>query len=286
MLLCAAAVPALAGPGHRTSAGNRRAAVADAGQLLTRVVLPDGAHRVSKPDHWQLGQAARPAATPMVDRHAWWRVNRPFSRVLDYVRTHPPRGGSLEGTASSGPGPPWEAVTFAFPAEPGVLGIRWLTVSMIQLSNRSTGIRTDALVQWIIPRPAAERVPSGVTVIEVSRRIPGQPPTVARTVSGRSHVRQIIKLIDRLPTLQPGVWSCPAQRSAPAIVTLTFRARPGAVPLARASAPADSGNSETGCDAMSFSIRGRRQTALVHTRHFFAAVGRLLGIRLTERFGR
>ncbi len=123
-------------------------------------------------------------------------------------------------------------------------------------------------------------------LIEVSRRVPGHPPTVARTVSERAHVRRIIQLIDRLPALQPGVWSCPAQTSTAAIVTLTFRSLPGGATLARASAPADSGNFATSCDAMSFSIRGRRQTALVHTRDFFTAVGRLLGVKLTEPTGR
>lgn len=288
LLACVAAVPALAGPGHRTSAGNRHAAVRDATQLLTRVVLPDGARSEPTGDRWGLGreQAARPPGTKMVDRRAWWKVDQPFQQVLDYVQRHPPHGGRLETTESGGPGPPWEDVTFSFPVKTDVLGIRWLAVTMIQLRDGSTGVRVDGQVQWIIPRSPNEKAPSGVKVIDLVRKVHGQAPTVSRRVTEQGQVDRIIKMIDRLPALQSGAWACPAETSDPAIVTLTFRARSGAAPLAQASAPADSGNSETGCDAMSFSIGGRRQTALVHTRHFLAAVGRLLGVKLTERFGR
>lgn len=301
-MACLAAVPALAvyrGEG-RTQAQNHRSAIQDARKLLTRVELPADATRSEGNPAGAGGGLSGPpssqAGVKQVDLASWWTAGESRSAVLKYVQAHPPAGGRLtmsggEGRCRPGQRPPhcpihltW--VGFSFPAVRGVLGTRWLLVQAERLKNGSTGIRADAEVQWIIPRPSSETVPSGVTAIEVVRRVNRRPPTVSRTVTRRGQVQRIIKLIDRLPALQPGVWSCPAAPGDPAIVTLTFETRPGGAPAAQAHAPADSGNSETGCDAMSFSVRGRRQTPLVHTRHFLTAVGRLLGVRLTERFGR
>lgn len=281
-----AAFPALAGATHRrTAAENRQAALRDARGLVARVVLPPGAHPAAKGRHYGLGRDARPgpAEVKMVDQRAFWKVDKPFPQVLSYVQTHSPTGGRLQMSgSSSGPGQPvWEFVTFTFPPRPGILGIRWLTVTMIQLHDGSTGVRVDGQVQWVVPRPESEKVPAGVHAVQVTRA--GSSP-ISRTVTAPAKVRALIALTDRLPTLQSGSWSCPAGPPHPDLVTVSFLQHPGGPALARASVDAQVGPTNTGCDAMSFRIGQRRQTPLVRARHFLRAVGRVLGVRVTERW--
>jgi hypothetical protein len=265
----AAVVPALAGPGDRTAAGNHRAAVRDAKQLLTRVVLPPG-----------LGSGPRPgpAEVKIVDQHAFWKVDQPFQQVLHYVEAHRPKGGRLLASGSSGgPGQPiWEFVIFQFPSRPGVLGTRWLMVSLIQVSRRSTGVRVDGQVQWIIPRPPGEKVPAGVEAIHVSR---SGSSAISRMVTDPAQVQNIVRLVDRLPTVQPGVVNCPYIPANAPTVHFLFRGGDGRL-LAQASMltydlPAGP------CNDMAFTIGARPETPLLAGGRFLHKVGRVVGVQLT-----
>jgi len=52
----------------------------------------------------------------------------------------------------AGPGiPANESITFAWPAVSGVLGMRWLVVTVLGLRNGHTAVGAEAEVQWIIP---------------------------------------------------------------------------------------------------------------------------------------
>jgi hypothetical protein len=286
---CGAAVPALAlshAP-RRTEAQNHQAAIRDASRLVQRVVLPPGSAPSSQEPSHDGGVLARPAltvgVTNLVDEHGWWTVDEPMPKVFRYEKSHPPDGGTVDTTCGSGGNerPPSTCVGSSFSPRRGVLGVRELVVEMVDLGNGTTGVRADAQVQWIVPRSASEVVPSGAKVVDIAAG--GGKHYV---VTEPSQVSRIVMLIDRLPTLQPGLWHCPAVRSDARIVRFDFRASRVGSALARASVRANIGNNDTGCDAMSFSIAGKSQTALVHARSFLRAVGQLLGVRLTERPGR
>jgi hypothetical protein len=284
----AVATPALAGRGRsdRTDAQNRHAAARDASQLLRRVKLPAGAMPSSREPGGDGGVLGSPPFSEgvqnLIDRHGWWTVNEPPDQVLGYITSHPPYGGVKNTTCSGGGNQPsWSCVGFGFPARAGVLGFRELTVKVVGLGNGRSGIRTDAQVQWIIVRPAGERVPPGVGEIVVARS--GQHGGEAVAVGDPSTMHKIIRLFDALPVLQPGAWSCPAVPSKAALDSFSFQPAGGGRALARASVRADVGRSNTGCDAMSFSIGGRRQLPLVRARRFLLAVGHLLQFRLTQR---
>ena len=222
----------------------------------------------------------------LVLRHAWWTIHATPSEVISYVQAHPEKGGTFDQSGSGGgPGQPSQAfVGFSFPAVAGVLGTRWLLVEVVPLRDGMTGIRADAEVQWLIPRPANEKVPAGVGVIDIVRAGPGQPPPVSKTVTTPPKVRRIIKLIDRLPIVQPGSYHCPPQTAGPTD-TFTFRATRHGSPLAVASVPAGVGNTQTPCDPMSFEVRGRQEPGLSQARDFLQAVQELLGIQLTSKSG-
>ncbi|MGA2470290.1 MAG: hypothetical protein ABSG64_06335 [Solirubrobacteraceae bacterium] len=57
---------------------------------------------------------------------------------------------------------------FAWSPVPHVLDVRDLIVTAFQRDDGSTVIRVDAVVTWVTPRPASERIPAGVNRITVA----------------------------------------------------------------------------------------------------------------------
>ncbi len=290
-LLCMAlaAVPSAPSAATHTSAQNQQAAQRDAAGLLGRVVLPSGAlaSGTEPPgDGGALSQApSRPAVANLIDQASWWTVSESWHRVIDFIDSHPPAGGVLQVMGMSGGGgqsPQSAWAGFAFPAVPHVLGQRQLEVLVAPLSGGGTGIRADAQVQWLIPRPTAERVPASARVLRVSRGLPGHPPAVSVLVTKRKLVAHIADLIDALDIVQPGAWSCPGQPPSGPVVTFAFRARRGGAVLARASEAADARPPATPCQAMSFSVRGRSQPALLDGGSVIAQTQSLLGVPLAR----
>ncbi len=211
----------------------------------------------------------------LVDRHGWWRVRQSADDVIAFIRAHPPRGGELTSTGSGWNGHVQSlSLAYHWRPIPGVLDPRALVINVAALPDGSSGVRADAEVVWIKPRPASERVPAGVRVIDISR-----PPTLSLHVTDQAKVRRLVAIINRLPIVQPGAWSCPAMRPAPTI-TFTFRASPGGAILAAASEHSDVQEPTTPCDPLSFSVRGTPRTPLLRGAAFLAAAGRLLGVRL------
>ena len=280
-------------PSPAVAAARRRRARADAATLLGRARLPDGSQQLtSEPggDGGTLSRpASRPAATPtLVDEHTWWRVPGSAASVLAYVHTHVPRGGKLRESASQGP-KPGDAVSgyvgFAWPPVGRLLVNRELLVQVTNLAGGGAGVRVDAQVQWIIPRPASERIPSGAHEVDVTRGAPGQAPSLEVKVVASDEIRALEAMVDALGIVQPGAYSCPALPAGGPVVTFTFRTSDGGAVLARASQPASSREPTTPCDPMTFSIRGHQRTPLLGGAAVLHAAGRLLGVRLQTEPG-
>ncbi len=155
---------------------------------------------------------------------------------------------------------------------------RALTITAVALDGGATGIRVEALETWIVPRPAAEKIPAGVHEIDVTSARQGAAPIVALKVTAPAKVRRITRLLDQLPMVQPGAgYSCPAAPLPPdPIVRFDFLAAVGKPALARAQV-ADYGHALGPCNAISFSIRGHHQRPLVGD-NILTKVQRLLGI--------
>jgi hypothetical protein len=266
-----------------TQRANRQAAGRDAATLLARVRLPSGSTRVAGTPAGQSGArvAEALAGVKLVDRHAWWLVPGRFADVLDYVQTHLPAGAKLSGSgASSGPGIALNgSETFAWPEVPGVLGLRWLVVNVTELRSGHVAIRADAEVQWIIPRPATERIPAQATALQVSAGEPGAPPVHSAQTTDPATVNRIRDLINRLPIVQPGVLACPLY-SSDELVTFTFRAGAGGPVVARATELAQATEPTTACDPMNLWIGGREEDPLLGGAAVVGVAHRILGVDL------
>lgn len=256
--------------------------------LLGHVRLPTGAEKLSSEPAGDGGllsrPASRPAATPtLVDEHTWWQVPGSAASVLAYVRAKVPRGARLVVSASQGP-KPGDAVSgyvgFAWSPVSHLLSDRELLVQVTNLAGGGAGVRVDAQVQWIIPRPASERIPRGVHEVDVTRGVPRQSPSLRIKVVAPKQIRALVSMIDALGIVQPGAYSCPGLLANAPIVTFTFRATDGGTVLASAGQLASVREPTTPCDPMTFSIRGHERTPLLGGARVLTRAGRLLGVQL------
>ena len=275
-------------PPPAVAAARRRRARANAEMLLSRLSLPAGAVELGHEPSGDSGALAqpvsRPADTPtLVDEHAWWRVPGSAASALEYVKAHSPRGGKLTLSGWDGPihGPPASVfVGFSWPSVASLLVNRQLLVQAVDLAGGVAGVRVDAQVQWIIPRPVSERIPRGVHEIDVTRAVPGESPSLSVKAVAPKQVRALVTMVDALGIVQPGATSCPAILAGVPVVTFTFRASDGGTVLASASELASARETTTPCDPMAFSVRGHAETPLLGGAAVVHAAGRLLGVHL------
>ena len=208
----------------RTTAENRRAAIRDSAQLLRGVVLPPGAVVLSK--HSATGiQRTVPMLTPAFASalaSERWSVPGQPSAVLSYVEAHLPPGSKLFSTGSSGPAPVSQSVIRSWAPVRAVLDTRWLEIAVAGRSNGTTNLFAESQSQWVVARPARERIPAGVTEVDVTEGLPGHPSQLTRTVTAPASVGRLVALFNSLEIVQPVAINCPSEGVEP-IVTVTFR---------------------------------------------------------------
>lgn len=251
----------------------------DAEAHLSDVALPASAALSDREPAGDGGQLAGPFSTPdtpnLVDYHHWWVVlGQSPAAVVQYVKDHPPPGSrsGLSGS-SSGPGKPTlTAVGFAWPDEAGRLGTRSLTVDVVQLADGSTGVRADSQAVWIEPRPKFEHIPAGarrlVLTTTQSRRLI-QGPLTFRSPGA---IHRVVRLLNALPAIQPGVSSCPADSGT--LIRLAFYRGMSARPLAMALVD------PSGCGVVGLTIRGRREQPLAGGFALARRLSRVLGVKI------
>jgi hypothetical protein len=212
LVLAAAALAAgaLAGAAASGATISSRAGVAnrEADDLFASLRLPPGATASPTAPAGTGGlldapPASTSAPTVTVYRHEWWvEPGRPGD-VLAYVRAHPPAGAKVTTTgASAEPGHRATFVGYERPAT-RVLSMRTLYVEVTKAGGGQTGVRADAEVVWIVPRPAWEHV-HGARSVKLA--LPGHHAVIAEPAK----VRRIERLVNGLPRVQPGAVNCPS----------------------------------------------------------------------------
>ena len=125
------------------------------------------------------------------------------------------------------------------------------------------GVHADTWVQYIAPRPYAQRVPARARILDITVT-EGKRLVKSRAVTNAVTVRRIAALVDRLPFAGgPDVAvSCPGAALDAPFDVFRFRASPAARAIATVSMW--SGTPDTGdpCSASSLWIRGHSQRAL------------------------
>ncbi len=157
-----------------------------------------------------------------------WSVPGGPDAVLSYVESHLPPGSSLVSTGSGGPDPSFQSVIRSWSPVSGILDLRWLEIEVAGQSSGGTALYAESQSQWIVARPARERVPAHIMEVDVTEGLSGQPPQLSRHVTALRTVRRLVALFDSLGIVQPGAINCPAETVQP-IVTVAFRAATGRV---------------------------------------------------------
>jgi hypothetical protein len=270
------------------AAHTRRGAERDAALLLDSVVLPAGGKRLSREPHVGGGELASSGPYEgywdLVDRHGWWRVPGSWRSVMGFVRAHPPAGSRAFGSGWGGTAGRQTSAWIMF-GWPTIVGsrTRQLTVLVATTPGDATYLRVDADVVWLLPRPASERIPDGVQAIDITRGLPGQPPSQSLTMTDAAEVKSIVVLANRLPIIQPGEFDgCNTAEpfgDAEPKITFTFRAAPGGPVLALAKESAQAIEPGT-CKPMSLSIGGVRQTPLLQGPKLVAETEHLLNEKI------
>ncbi len=211
----------------------------------------------------------------------WWIVPGSSSTaVLAYIKSHPPTGAKLGSTGSGGSlntGQTSDTITYAWPRISGVIDLRELEVVVTSLAGDRTGVLAESDSVWLVPRPQGEHVPARTREIDITVSHDGGATIAAYHVTG-FQVGEIEDRFDALETVQPYVTSCPSETAQGArVVSLAFRAGPGAPALAQATftAYAGWGSISSQCNPISFSIAGHRQQPLLGA-NFFSWLGPLL----------
>jgi hypothetical protein len=281
----AAAAPTAHPRPARTRAANRAAAVSAALALLPRTPVPARARRLTAEPNGDGHLLARApdgqVSRALIDRHAFYVVHEPLRQMERYYTRDRPAGARQIGTGSgTGPGVPANLnVTWQWhPGEPGIVS-RQTLIDMVTLPTGATGIRIDAQVIYRVPRPAGEKVPVGVTEVDITRAPPGQMPDLSRTVTKPTQVHAIVALIDRLPIVQPDFIACPVELAGVPVVSFSFRASRTGPALAGASEPANVTEPTSACDALAFTTGTRSWPSLLRGARFLHQVDRLVHTR-------
>ena len=229
------AIPAVTTVRKATPTRPQRARLA-AARILEQETLPARAHRVARPPSKALDQPATVPADPnLVDLHRFYVADETVPALLAFLRSHGLPGSSLSSEGESGnlSGTYEWDLGFSLPPVGTVLDSRALEASVVSLGARRSGLRIDAQVTWLPAKPAGDVIPPGAKLLAAwlsKGPDPGQPGHRPVTTTNPKLIEAIRQHINALVVQQPGTTACPADFGQ--LLTLVFRTRPGAAPLA------------------------------------------------------
>jgi hypothetical protein len=229
--------------------------------ILASVPTPPGGDRLAAPPSLPAPQSPSIYVVAAWEAHLTAYLEAPDSprAVLAWEVAHVPRAYTA---VCGSPGPPPWSCGFEIPspgvplgiASQGVLLGRMLNVEVASAGGGRTGIRLDAWVAWVQPRPANDVIPPTARTVTIADRDDDRLPAPV-TSGDPATVRKLVALINGLALSTEAVGTpCPPGYNL-VVLTLTFRARPGGPVLALA---------QTGqaCYTVGLTVRGEQQPGL------------------------
>jgi hypothetical protein len=231
-----AVAPVAAGAVHTRAAAEQ---VADL--VLHRVKLPPSSEGNRTAPSPALGNPPQRPATPdLAEATDFANASGTVAGTVAFFERHRPAGytasGSGQGSSNTGTGQVATVMDALGDMPPGVASAQ-LLLSATQVSAQRVGIRVDAQVTWLPPKPAGLTVPARDTTAVVSITETASPSQVASehlpaprriVVSAPSQVERLRDAADGLVPAVPGVRSCPADLGTGYVVA--FATLPTAAP--------------------------------------------------------
>jgi hypothetical protein len=286
------AVSSATGQGSRLQE-NKLTAQQDARVLLARLRLPEDVKTSSRrPTEDGTQTNSSPPVSSVGDSdHGWWTSSGAPQTIVNYIRSHRPDGAKLQSWGSDGNGSAGRTaltLMYVWPPLRQATYNRTLTISVIYKPRGRSAIVANSQSYWIVPRPTTERVPSDARVVDATLRLGRgpqgneQPVTTTHAFTHAATVDRLIKNIDALTTVQPGlIYNCPmfSEANRPKL-TLAFKASPAGPVLAKAVvdvSPGKNGASGwTPCDPIDFWVDEKPQKPLTSDT-FVNQVAHLIG---------
>jgi hypothetical protein len=218
--------------------------------------LPGGHPAASSPspplDEPQFSVASR----NKLDLARWWTAPGSMHAALAYLRAHPLRGFTLDGSGTgSGPDGVVDSLTFAGPS-----GTAYAELSLgfaVTRFGHGVAVRAETQAVWMPQRTAAETIaPAHLVFVSMTVIRPGLHPPIRQTVIG-TKADNLAFAFNRLPLATPGAYACPMSRGY--IDRLVFHLRTGPNVVAQASID--------GCREVSVVVAHRDQTTLTGDVH-------------------
>ena len=251
----AALLPGVAAGG--STEDNRAAATSEADALMAAVALPADVVALDGEPAGDNGLLASPptqGANPnTVVRTAFFRTAVSPADVLALTDAHPPAGAytKLSGGGDGRSGHGMEFRGYMRQRLPGVLGNRFLLVSVAELDDGATAIRVDAQVIWLEAHPPEEVMPAAARHLTITSQ--NHRPI---RIADAARVQRIARLLNGADIVQPDLVLCERARVGQAQPRLTFRARRRGQPLAVVRVH------PSGCASADVQIAGRKMPAL------------------------
>jgi hypothetical protein len=236
--------------------GSAKEAQRLAGKLLSRLVLPAGAHRIP----WHPAPVLRQTGIPVgVSQQAvargLWLVPRSMSALDTFIRAHPPGGLLSRGFGHAGPRGqiPSEQATFVVRSLPAGIERAWLVLQITPAGRTVSTLRAGSEVLWYPPRSAAEYLaPARFHAVTVAARfLNPKPRVVRRTFASAAVIARLARFLDGLPAAPGGITSCSV---ISVTYTLAFKSSAAAWPYLVATA--------SGCGGVGITVNGRTQPGL------------------------
>jgi hypothetical protein len=215
----AAVVPAsVAGhpssPAAATTASTHPLAEAELATLLAGVQVPPGSAKVTSAPVAYLAQAPlTEGSTNLLTLTSWWRIEMPFADALAWMQAHPPGGlPSDSGGQAGGPGVPVNRLLgFSAPSTTAYDGAA-VELELVAMSSSETGLRADAEVIWLPPKPSDELVPAGtaVTLVAINHFGTDAATTLRTKLLDSADAAAVINALNALLPDDGGVRHCAA----------------------------------------------------------------------------
>jgi hypothetical protein len=145
-------------------------AEAELATLLAMVRVPSGAEQVASAPIAYLDQPPVSQSSPnLLTRTSFWRIDMSFADTLAWIKAHTPGGlTSGMGGQAGGPGVPTnQSLGFSAPSTTAYDGAT-IELDLAEVSPSMTGLRADAEVVWLPPKPSTEFIPADTAVTLVA----------------------------------------------------------------------------------------------------------------------
>jgi hypothetical protein len=267
--------PAPAAASRRTinpAAWAKAQAQAIARRMLADQKAPPGTRPFGPMQHWpwvlQLPvNINQPGHSVRVGRG--YLVPRPLAAVLGFLRHHIP-AGTIEDAYSSGPSSqPEQYDSYRLAAEPdGVSGTLFVAAVAPDGPHR-TWLRLDAMVDWTLPRTAAEHIDASryravvLTGFEYSSR-----KTVTRSVTDPSVIAELARQLNAMHTAGYGPYNCEEFSGGDELI---FKPKSGQAPVVKVQ--------QEPCYFLGITVGGKTQPSLAGAGYLLRLVSRLTGTR-------